>query len=191
MTILGNATVIPKGREQHEPSQRLPDPTPPTAQALPHAAAGNLLADFEAAGGGGQSYRNPGDHLYLFVRCGSRGAGGIALEFLREGQAMKTAAKHNQRLALYQQGMNDYEIAAACGVTESAIRYWRRTHRLKRNQLPYTVRMEKALTESQAKQMERFLACLTTYADRFPDEQINVLRFAREYREGAGDCLMT
>ena len=96
----------------------------------------------------------------------------------------KTAAKHNQRLALYRQGMNDNEIAAALGVCEGTIRYWRGEHRLKRNQWPYTVRMEKALTESQAKQMQRFLGCLTTYADRFPDEQIDVLRFAKEYREG-------
>ena len=95
----------------------------------------------------------------------------------------KTAAKHNQRLALYRQGMNDNEIAQQVGVTEAAIRYWRGEHRLKRNQWPYTVRMEKALTESQAKQMQRFLGCLTTYADRFPDEQIDVLRFAKEYRE--------
>ena len=92
-----------------------------------------------------------------------------------------------QRMALYKKGKNDYEIAAACGVTESAIRYWRGTHRLKRNQLPCTVRFDEALTESQAKQMERFLACLTTYADRFPDEQIDVLRFAREYRKGVGE----
>lgn len=98
-----------------------------------------------------------------------------------------SAAKHNQRLALYQHGKNDYEIAAACGVTESAIRYWRGTHRLRRNQLPYTVRFEQALTESQAKHMKRFLACLTTYADRFPDETIDVLRFAGEYRKGAGE----
>ena len=96
----------------------------------------------------------------------------------------KTAAKHNQRLALYQQGMNDNEVAQEVGVTEGTIRYWRGAHRLKRNELPYTVRMEKALTESQAKQMKRFLGCLTTYADRFPDERIDVLRFAKEYREG-------
>ena len=96
----------------------------------------------------------------------------------------KVAAKHNQRMALYQQGMNDYEMAAALGVCEGTIRYWRGEHRLKRNQLPYTVRLEEALTESQAKQMKRFLGCLTTYADRFPDERLDVLRFAKQYREG-------
>ena len=96
----------------------------------------------------------------------------------------KAAAKHNQRMALYQQGMNDNEMAAATGVCEGTIRYWRGEHRLKRNDLPYTVRMEKALTESQCKQMQRFLGCLTTYADRFPDERIDVLRFAKQYREG-------
>ena len=96
----------------------------------------------------------------------------------------KTAAKHNQRLALYQQGMNDNEIAAELGVTEGTIRYWRGEHRLKRNQWPCTVRLEEALTESQCQQMKRFLGCLTTYADRFPDERIDVLRFAKEYREG-------
>lgn len=88
----------------------------------------------------------------------------------------KTAVKHQERLALYRQGMNDYEMAAALGVCESTIRYWRGEHRLKRNQWPCTVRMEKALTESQCQQMKRFLGCLTTYADRFPDEQIDVLR---------------
>lgn len=97
---------------------------------------------------------------------------------------------NQQRMDLYQQGKNDYEIAAACGVTESAIRYWRGTHRLKRNQWPYTVRLEQALTESQVKQMERFLACLTAYADRFPDETIDVLRFAKEYGKGAGEVGM-
>jgi len=96
----------------------------------------------------------------------------------------KTAAKHNQRLALYRQGMNDYEIAQQVGVTEGTIRYWRGEHRLKRNQLPYTVRMEEALTKTQVKQMKRFLGCLTTYADRFPDERIDVLMFAKQYREG-------
>ena len=99
----------------------------------------------------------------------------------------KTAAKHEQRLALYQQGMNDYEIAQQVGVTEAAIRYWRGEHRLKRNQLPCTVRIEEALTESQVEQMKRFLGCLTTYADRFPDERIDVLRFAKAYREGVGE----
>lgn len=94
------------------------------------------------------------------------------------------ATKNEQRFALYRQGKNDYEIAAACGVTESAIRYWRGTHRLKRNQLPYTVRMEDALTESQAKKITSFLGCLTAYADRFPGEQIDVLGFAKEWREG-------
>lgn len=28
---------------------------------------------------------------------------------------------------------------------------------------------------------------MTTYADRFPDERIDVLRFAKEYREGVGE----
>jgi len=89
-----------------------------------------------------------------------------------------------QRMALYKRGMNDYEMAAELGVTESAIRYWRGTHRLKRNQLPYTVRMEDALAESQAKKMTSFLGCLTAYADRFPGERVDVLGFAKEYREG-------
>ena len=98
----------------------------------------------------------------------------------------KAAAKHNQRMALYQQGMNDNEIAAALGVTEGTIRYWRGEHRLKRNEWPCTVRFDEALTESQCDQMKRFLGCLTTYADRFPDERIDVLMFAGAYRKGEG-----
>ena len=99
-----------------------------------------------------------------------------------------TATQHQQRMELYRKGMSDQEMADELNVCEGTIRYWRGQHRLKRNQLPYTVRYEQALTESQAKQMKRFLACLTAYADRFPDERINVLRFAGEYREGVGEC---
>jgi hypothetical protein len=94
---------------------------------------------------------------------------------------------NQQRMALYRQGKSDQEIAAACGVCEGAIRYWRGTHRLKRNQWPCTVKMEQALSPDQSKQMKRFLSCLTVYADRFPDEKIDVLMFAREYRKGVGE----
>lgn len=40
----------------------------------------------------------------------------------------------DRRLALYQQGMTDGQIAAQIGVTRSAIAYWRKSNRLAANQ---------------------------------------------------------
>lgn len=94
-----------------------------------------------------------------------------------------TQTQHYQRMDLYKQGLNDYEIAAELNLCESTIRYWRNTHRLKRNELPYTVRMEQALTPSQCEKMRKFLDCLTTYQDRFPENKIDVGLFIKEYRE--------
>ena len=100
-----------------------------------------------------------------------------------------TESKHQQRLALYNQGLGDQQIGDALGgLNESTIRQWRKRWGLKPNyDVQVSVPMEAALTESQCQQMRRFMGCLTTYADRFPQEKIDVLVFAKEYKEGVGE----
>lgn len=96
-------------------------------------------------------------------------------------------AEHRTRLRLYKQGLNDYEVASRLNINESTIRRWRNVNGLKPNHEPQiSVPMERALTGSQCQQMKRFFSCLTTYADRYPGRKIDVLMFAREYREGVG-----
>lgn len=44
-----------------------------------------------------------------------------------------TETKHQQRLALYNQGLSDREIAEAVGMSEDGIRQWRKRWGLKPN----------------------------------------------------------
>ena len=96
-------------------------------------------------------------------------------------------AENQRRLKLYEKGYCDRKIAESSGVSENAIRLWRRARGLKCNSEPIvSVPMEKALNPSQCQAMKRFLGCLATYSDRYPGRKIDILIFAKEYREGVG-----
>jgi len=93
---------------------------------------------------------------------------------------------YERRLKLYNQKLTDKQIADLEGVSEQAIRTWRKVHGLPAHRqtcapMPRGVPMEQALTPEQCEVMRDFLNDLARCAIRRPDLRIDALMFAREW----------
>lgn len=88
----------------------------------------------------------------------------------------------DNRMELYQQGINDQEIAAIIGKKETAIKAWRRKNNLIAHQ-KVNVPMEQALTSSQCDKMRIFLQKLISTQNMCPDKRLDINVFILEYRK--------
>ena len=95
---------------------------------------------------------------------------------------------HDRCMELYQQGLNDREIAEILDVHSTSVSKWRRKNKLPANGCRYGdgggVPMERALTPDQCEDMERFLSLVLKYADiaQENDRKLDVGAFMRIYR---------
>lgn len=104
---------------------------------------------------------------------------------------MLTQEENAIRYQLYNQGLIDKEIAEKVGVKYSSIAEWRKQRNIPANgggKGPgerISIPMEKALTPKQCEEMRLFLGLLVKYADMAQgrEKQIDVMQFARAYRE--------
>ena len=94
---------------------------------------------------------------------------------------------HDQRLALYNQGMNDRQIAAVVGVSRITITKWRERYQLpvnrkrKPERIPRQhVPMERVLDPEQCQIMRQFFADLLTAAEH---GRVDVGKFMTIYRD--------
>lgn len=97
------------------------------------------------------------------------------------------SSTHTQRLALYNQGKNDREIAEASGVCRTTITTWRKRYQLPAHRESRPVRipkqhvpMEEALTPDQCQVMRKFFADLLMAAEH---GRVDVGKFMTIYRD--------
>lgn len=98
-----------------------------------------------------------------------------------------TTTEETQRLALYNQGYSDPQIAKALGITANAVYLWRK----RREKQAHTgicrynsgVPMEAALTPDQCCEMRKFLGSMINLADQWPGRYFDVMAYMQEYRK--------
>lgn len=102
-----------------------------------------------------------------------------------------TPEEEQIRLNLYNQGLNDKEIAQKVGIKGNGISHWRYSRNLPAiNDVcdqgrPGGTPMEVALSPVQCEDMKRFLASLLKYNDiaKKAGRKLNIARFMAEYRK--------
>ncbi len=106
------------------------------------------------------------------------------------GRPKLSAEEDERRLVAWRAGLNDRQIAQACGIAYQAVQFWRKGRGLPANAVPRNeergVPMEEALPPEGCELVRAFLRALVTYANQARGQTVDVMAFADAWREYHG-----